>query len=202
MREVGGRYRLLDQIGEGGMARVWRAHDDVLDRIVALKLLTDENTADPQEFERARNEARCAARLAHPNVAAVYDFGTTRRGGQGAAYVVMELVEGPVLSDYLRSGPLNWRFAVRVVAEIAAGLAAAHSHGIVHRDIKPGNVILTEAGAKLLDFGIAARVGEPDRLPDGNIPGTAAYLAPERLDGARSRRPSTCTASVWSSTAT
>lgn len=183
MTTLGGRYRLLEQVGAGGMARVWRAHDDVLDRVVAVKLLTDEG-ADSTELERARNEARSAGRLAHPNVAAVYDFGTSRRGLRGAAYVVMELVEGPLLVDYLRTGPLGWRFAVRVAAEVSAGLAAAHSHGIVHRDIKPSNVVLTPAGAKILDFGIAARAGEPDTLPDGTVLGTAAYMAPERQSGA------------------
>src|SRR4051794_39972878 len=127
MRTLGGRYRLVEEIGVGGMAPVWRAHDEVLDREVAVKLLTDEHSADPYEFERARNEARCAARLAHPNVAAVYDFGTSRRAGHGAAYVVMELVEGLLLNAYLYNGPMNWRLAVRVCAEVSAGLAAAHS---------------------------------------------------------------------------
>src|SRR5689334_13123392 len=183
MRTLGGRYRLLEQIGVGGMAPVWLAHDEVLDRNVAVKLLTHEDTADPHDFERAQNEARSAARLAHPNVAAVYDFGTSRRGLQGTAYVVMELVEGPLLSGYLRDGPLPPRFAVRVAAEVCAGLVAAHRQGIVHRDIKPGNVVLTPTGAKILDFGIAARTGAPDRAPDGSVEGTAAYMAPERQAG-------------------
>lgn len=184
MQTLGGRYRLLEQIGSGGMARVWRAHDEVLDRTVAVKLLTAEDTVDPDEFEQAHNEARCAARLAHPNVAAVYDFGTSRRGGRGAAYVVMELVGGTLLTDHLRSRPMNWQFAVRVCAEVSAGLAAAHSQQIVHRDIKPANVVLTQTGAKILDFGIAARIGEPDQFADGSVPGTAAYMAPERQDRA------------------
>jgi serine/threonine protein kinase, bacterial len=153
----------------------------VLDRVVAVKLLTDDQCVDPRDVERARAEARFGARLAHPNVAAVYDFGTSRRGGRGAAFVVMELLDGMLLGNRLDRGPLNWRFAVRVCAEISAGLAAAHSQGIVHRDIKPGNVVLTEAGAKLLDFGIAAFVGEPDRLADGTVLGTSGYMAPERF---------------------
>jgi len=164
------------------MATVWRAHDEVLDRIVAVKLLTDDQCADPRDIERARTEARYGARLAHPNVAAVYDFGTSRRGGRGAAYVVMELLDGRLLSDHLDHGPLTWRYAVRVCAELSAGLAAAHSQGIVHRDIKPANVVLTETGAKLLDFGIAARVGDDDRLADGTVLGTSGYMAPERFD--------------------
>jgi eukaryotic-like serine/threonine-protein kinase len=180
-RILSGRYRLVEQIGVGGMARVWRAHDDILDRTVAVKLLTPEHTADPEAFARARNEARCAARIAHPNVAGVYDFGTTRRGRQGAAYLVMELVRGPLLSDYLREGPLHPAYAVRVCAEVSAGLAAAHGQGIVHRDIKPANIILTPTGAKILDFGIATRIGDNDHPIDGVVLGTPAYLAPERL---------------------
>jgi len=181
-RALGGRYRLDEVIGTGGMARVWRAYDTVLDREVAVKMLTAEHSADPVAYHRARNEARFNARLAHPNVAAVYDFGTSRRAGQGAAYLVMELVEGPLLSDYLQRGPLDWGFAARVCAEVAAGLSAAHTRGIVHRDIKPANVVLTRAGAKLLDFGIATTAGEPDHTPEGEILGTVAYMAPERLD--------------------
>jgi serine/threonine-protein kinase len=115
-------------------------------------------------------------------VAAVYDFGTSRRGGRGAAYVVMELVEGALLSERLDRGPLNWRFAVRVGAELSAGLSAAHGQGIVHRDIKPANLVLTESGAKLLNFGIAARVGDDDQMADGTVLGTSGYMAPERFD--------------------
>ena len=183
MRTLGGRYRLDEEIGVGGMARVWRAYDQVLDREVAVKLLTAEHASDPRNFERARNEARFAARLAHPNVAAVYDFGTSLRGGRGTAYLVMELLDGPLLSDRLRRGPLDWRFAARIGAEVSAGLAAAHGRDIVHRDVKPGNIALTPTGAKLLDFGIAAGAGEPDRIVGHSIVGTAAYIAPERLQG-------------------
>jgi serine/threonine-protein kinase len=181
MRTLGGRYRLDEEIGVGGMARVWRAYDHVLDREVAVKLLV--TAGDSSAFERARNEARHAARLAHPNVAAVYDFGTSQRGGRGTAYLVMELLGGPLLSDRLRRGPLDWHFAARVAAEVSAGLAAAHGHDIVHRDVKPGNIALTPTGAKLLDFGIAAGAGEADRIVGHTIVGTAAYIAPERLQG-------------------
>jgi eukaryotic-like serine/threonine-protein kinase len=181
VRVLGGRYRLQRKLGEGGMASVWAAHDEVLDRPVALKLLTPEHTADDDAFERARNEARNGARFAHPNVVAVYDFGTSRRSGRGTAYLVMELVEGEPLDTVMLAGPLDWRVAGRVCAEIGAGLAAAHTHGIVHRDVKPANVVLTPSGAKLFDFGVAARVGDPDQRPDGTLLGTPAYLAPERL---------------------
>jgi serine/threonine protein kinase len=182
MRTLGGRYRLEEQIGAGGMASVWRGHDEVLDREVAVKLLSGKH-ADTLTFDRARNEARYAARLSHPNVANVYDFGTSLRGGRGEAYLVMELVDGPRLSDELYRGPLGWRYAARICAEVCAGLAAAHSHDIVHRDIKPGNVVLTPAGAKILDFGIAARTGQSDRPAGNTVLGTAAYIAPERLQG-------------------
>jgi serine/threonine-protein kinase len=182
MRTLGGRYRLEEEIGSGGMGAVWRGHDQVLDRAVAVKLLSGKH-ADAQTFERARNEARCAARLSHPNVANVYDFGTSLRGGRGEAYLVMELVDGPRLADELQRGPLDWRYAARISAEVCAGLAAAHGSQIVHRDIKPGNVVLTPAGAKILDFGIAARVGQPDRPLGNTVLGTAAYIAPERLQG-------------------
>ncbi|WP_184842405.1 serine/threonine-protein kinase [Allocatelliglobosispora scoriae] len=180
---MGGRYRLQQQIGQGGMAAVWQAYDTVLERVVAVKLLTPEHTQDAHAYDRAHNEARYAARIGHPNVAAVYDFGTSRRAGLGAAYLVMELIEGPRLVDYLRQGPMDWRFAVKVCAEVAAGLAAAHGHGIVHRDIKPANVVITPAGAKILDFGIAAMTGTPDRNADGSMVGTAGYMAPERVEG-------------------
>ncbi|MEU7874823.1 serine/threonine-protein kinase [Dactylosporangium sp. NPDC049140] len=182
MRFLGGRYRLRRKLGEGGMASVWAAHDEVLDREVAVKLLTPEHTADREAFDRARNEARSGARFAHPNVVSVYDFGTSRRAGRGTAYLVMELVEGQPLDAVMSEGPLDWRVAGRVCAEIGAGLAAAHGHGIVHRDIKPANVVLTPAGAKILDFGVAARTGQPDHLPDGTLLGTPSYLAPERLE--------------------
>ncbi|MFI5909234.1 serine/threonine-protein kinase [Dactylosporangium sp. NPDC051541] len=182
MRFLGGRYRLRRKLGEGGMASVWEAHDEVLDRQVAVKLLTPEHTADIDAFERARNEARSGARFAHPNVVAVYDFGTSRRAGRGTAYLVMELVEGQSLDRVMLDGPLDWQVAGRVCAEVGAGLAAAHGHGVVHRDIKPANVVLTASGAKILDFGVAARIGQPDQLPDGTLMGTPAYLAPERLE--------------------
>ncbi|GGM08009.1 hypothetical protein GCM10007977_006330 [Dactylosporangium sucinum] len=190
---MGGRYRLQRKLGQGGMATVWQAHDEVLDRTVAVKLLTPEHTADPDAFDRARNEARSGARFAHPNVVSVYDFGTSKRSGRGTAYLVMELVEGQPLDGVIRSGPLDWQVAGRVCAEVAAGLAAAHTHGIVHRDVKPANVVLTSSGAKILDFGVAARTGDPDHLPDGTLLGTPAYLAPERLD----RGPATPAADVY-----
>ena len=181
MRVLGGRYRLESKVGVGGMGSVWQAHDGVLMRRVAVKLITDGNVAGRTAFERARHEAIAGAQFSHPNVVAVYDFGTSRRAGRGTAFLVLEFVDGVLLSDQLHATRLDWRIAVRVCAEVSAGLAAAHAAGIVHRDIKPVNVVLTDAGAKILDFGVAATIGRPDPLGDGFVVGTPAYIAPERL---------------------
>jgi serine/threonine protein kinase len=186
MRTVGGRYQLVQRIGIGGMSEVWRGHDKVLDRPVAVKIMASavEGTlGEVSGVDLVRTEARSAARLAHPNVANVHDFGTSPGPGSDVPYIVMELVEGQTLSEHLAAGPLDWRIAVRICAEVAAALAAAHAEKVVHRDIKPANVILTPAGAKVLDFGIAAAVGAPDPDPDGPVMGTPAYVAPERFDG-------------------
>ncbi|GAA0530157.1 hypothetical protein GCM10010172_08610 [Paractinoplanes ferrugineus] len=158
------------------MSEVWRGHDEVLDRPVAVKVLAP---GQPHTVDIVRTEARSAARLAHPNVAGVHDFGTSA----DQPYIVMELVEGRTLGQHLVGGALDWRIAVRIGAEVAAALAAAHSEGVVHRDIKPGNIMLTPSGAKVLDFGIAATVGQADEDPDGPVMGTPAYVAPERFAG-------------------
>jgi len=184
VRTLGGRYQLEQCIGTGGMSQVWRGYDEVLARPVAVKLITADQAADDGCDERVRTEARAAARLAHPNVAGVYDFGTAAfLPGREAPYIVMELVDGATLADHLAGGPLDWHIAVRVCAEVSAALTAAHAHGIVHRDVKPANVMLTPSGAKVLDFGIATRTGECDRQPVGIVVGTPAYLAPERIGG-------------------
>ncbi|GGR51139.1 hypothetical protein GCM10010168_82340 [Actinoplanes ianthinogenes] len=178
---LGGRYRLLDELGAGGMAVVWRARDLVLGRFVAVKLMATYRFGD-----RIRDEARAAAVLSHPNIAQVYDYGETEHAGQVLRFVVMELVPGETLARRLSAGPLPPRFAMRVGAEIAAALSAAHGEGLVHRDIKPGNVILGPTGAKVVDFGIAVPV-TPDGTgaeEDTEVLGTPAYLAPERLFGA------------------
>jgi serine/threonine-protein kinase len=178
IRELAGRYRLLDRRGAGGMSEVWRAHDRVLDREVAVKVLDTDHVADPDLPQRIRIEARSAARLRHPNVVAVHDYGETE---EGAPYVVMELVDGRSLATVLRDGALPWRPAVTICAQVAAALAAAHDRAIVHRDVKPRNVMVTPDGVKLVDFGISATVGEADGV-GGEVFGTPAYLAPERPD--------------------
>ncbi|MEU5785414.1 protein kinase domain-containing protein [Micromonospora lupini] len=175
------RYVLHERIGLGGMSEVWRADDEVLGRPVAIKVLAGQLAADPQLRATIQREARAAARLTHPHVTQVYDYAeATLAGGVVVPYLVMELVEGHNLADRLRGGPLPWPEAVRVAGQIAAALAAAHRIGVVHRDVKPGNVMLTDTGAKVLDFGIAA-LGGLDSQSGEPLMGTPAYFAPERL---------------------
>jgi serine/threonine-protein kinase len=185
-----GRFALRERIGAGGMSEVWRADDKVLGRPVAVKALAVPLAADPVLRAATWREARAAAQLAHPNVTHVYDYGEAPMpGGAVLPYLVMELVDGESLADRLRSGPLPWPEAARIGAQVAAALAVAHGLGIVHRDIKPGNVMLTGGGAKVLDFGIAALAGGSD-IDSGQMVGTPAYAAPERLRGAPVAPPS------------
>lgn len=176
---LGGRYQLVSELGRGGTAVVWRAHDEVLNRAVAIKLLAGKYAANEHSRARIRDEARAAANLSHPNIAQVYDFGESDDHGTPVSYVVMELINGPTLAQRVKEGPLEPRAAFRICGEVAAALAAAHAHGLVHRDVKPANVMVTPARAKVVDFGIAATAG-PGR-PDDILFGTPAYLAPERL---------------------
>jgi eukaryotic-like serine/threonine-protein kinase len=178
------RYVLVELIGSGGMSHVWHALDEVLGRPVALKTLDAALHAEPALCTAIRREARAAASIAHPNVTQVFDFGEERLPDGGAApYLVMELLVGQNLAARLRSGPLPWQEAVAVCAGVASALSAAHRLGVVHRDIKPANVVLTDSGAKVVDFGIAAVTAGPDG--DGEAPraGTPAYVAPEVLTG-------------------
>ncbi|WP_159079325.1 serine/threonine-protein kinase [Plantactinospora sp. BC1] len=178
------RYRLIDRIGAGGMSVIWRARDEVLDRVVAVKVLAASLAADAKFREMVREEARAAAQLVHPHVTAVHDYGETLGPDGGiTAFVVMELLTGEELKAELTAGPLPWPTAVEICAQVAEALAAAHRLGIVHRDITPANIMMTATGAKVLDFGIATQVGAPDEDEDGETFGTPAYVAPERLDG-------------------
>ncbi|MGX6601157.1 serine/threonine-protein kinase [Micromonosporaceae bacterium Da 78-11] len=179
------RYRLVERLGAGGMSVVWRGFDEVLGRQVAVKVLPPSTSADPSFRRRLRAEAQAAARLSHPHITNVYDYGeATTVDGEPVPYVVMELIDGESLAAVLaRTRRLPWQAAVRISAEVAAALAAAHSRGIVHRDVTPANVMLTSSGAKVVDFGISALIGENDIDPDGSLLGTPAYLAPERLEG-------------------
>ncbi|MFI7547912.1 protein kinase [Actinoplanes sp. NPDC049599] len=182
---LAGRYRLVERLGAGGMSVVWRGFDEVLGRQVAVKVLPPSTSTDPSFRRRLRAEAQAAARLSHPHITNVYDYGeATTVDGEPVPYVVMELVDGESLAAVLaRSRRLPWPAAVRISSEVAAALAAAHARGIVHRDVTPANVMLTPGGAKVVDFGISALIGENDIDPDGSLLGTPAYLAPERLEG-------------------
>ncbi|WP_229073243.1 serine/threonine-protein kinase [Actinoplanes sp. DH11] len=179
---IAGRYRLVEQLGHGGMSVVWRAEDDVLGRQVAVKVLSPRLAADIRLLSQLRAEARAAGGLRHPMVVEVYDYGETAYQGQILPYVVMELVEGRTMSELLSGNRIPWRLAVLVCAQVAAALAAAHARGVVHRDVKPGNVMVSSSGVKLVDFGISAAVGEMDGA-NGQLLGTPAYLAPERIRG-------------------
>jgi hypothetical protein len=177
---LGGRYRLRSRLAAGGMGAVWAAEDLVLGREVAVKLLGEALATDRLAALRLRREARAAGRLVHPAIARVLDLGEDG----GRPYLVMELLHGESLAARLaRAGPLAPAEAVRVVAVAADALEVAHRAGIVHRDIKPGNVFVTSGGdVKLLDFGIASATGD-SALTGGDLLGTPAYLAPERVLG-------------------
>ncbi|MEV6344973.1 protein kinase [Actinoplanes sp. NPDC051851] len=180
-RKLGGRYRLEKELGRGGMAVVWRATDEVLNRQVAVKVLAGRYTRDERFRERILHEARASATLSHPNIAQIYDFGESGDDGTPVPYVVMELINGPTLQQRIARGPLPPRTVFRICGEVALALAAAHEDGLVHRDIKLANVMVTPSGAKVVDFGIAAVAGPA--APDEGLLGTPAYLAPERLTG-------------------
>jgi hypothetical protein len=180
-RLLADRYRLIEQVGQGGTSVVWRAHDDVLDRPVAVKMLSCVDDAPLRR--RLRNEARACGRLNHPRIAQVFDYGETGTAGtEVTPYIVMELVDGEPLSHRLSDGAaFGWMAAASIAGHVADGLRAAHACGLVHRDVKPSNIMLTRHGVKLVDFGICAAVGSPDSDEDGRVRGTPAYLAPERL---------------------
>ncbi|MET7671577.1 serine/threonine-protein kinase [Micromonospora luteifusca] len=178
------RYQVESRLGAGGMSVVWRAWDRVLERAVAVKVLAGAQAAARGARQRIQAEARAAAGLWHPHVTSVYDYGEhTDAAGHHVSYVVMELLPGQTLSQQLAAGPLPPAAAMRTCAQVAEALAAAHERNLVHRDIKPSNVMLTPAGVKVLDFGIATTAGRPELEADGQLLGTAAYLAPERLAG-------------------
>nr|BFE59921.1 hypothetical protein GCM10020063_044470 [Dactylosporangium thailandense] len=185
MSTIARRYRLVSQAGSGGMAEVWRAVDTRLDRTVAVKLLLPELAGSARARERAVTEAKAAARINHPNVAAIHDAGHRARGlGRAVPYLVMEYVDGETLDHRLRGpGAVPWREAVRIAAQVADGLAAAHRHRVVHRDIKPGNIMLTRSGVKVVDFGLASIIGAADGRAARVLLGTPEYMAPEQLRG-------------------
>jgi serine/threonine-protein kinase len=186
-KEVAGRYRLDQRLGAGGMSTVFMALDTVLERPVAVKLLA-EHLADDEAFvARFRREALAAARLQHPNIVQVFDSGLDEPSGRH--YIVMEYVEGPSCADMIRDqGVLDVAESVHIVRDACHGLDYAHRAGVVHRDVKPGNLLISNdtGAAKLADFGIA-KAAEQTRITQvGSVLGTAAYLSPEQATGAES----------------
>ncbi len=176
-----GRYQIVRHLARGGMAEVYLARDLLLDRPVALKVLFPEFASDHSFVERFRREARAAANLNHPNIVSIYDWGEE----DGTYFIVMEYVDGLTLRDVIRrQGPLLATRAAEIGADIAAGLHFAHVNGVVHRDVKPGNVIITASQVKVTDFGIA-RAGDPAEslTQAGAVMGTATYFSPEQAQG-------------------
>src|SRR5215831_12202288 len=179
---IAGRYRLEGRIAFGGVGEVWRAVDLALGRPVAVKLLRAEYAQHAEVLVRFRAEARHAGSVSHPGIAQVYDYGEA--GAADSPYLVMELVDGPSLAGVLAAGPLDAAATMDVLAQAAAGLQAAHAAGLVHRDVKPGNLLVGPAGrVKITDFGIAHATGSAPITQAGALVGTPAYLAPERVAG-------------------
>jgi Tol biopolymer transport system component len=189
-----GPYEILTAAGAGGMGEVYRAKDTRLDRIVAVKVLPEPVLRDPGRRQRLEREARSVSSLSHPHICTLHDIGSQ----DGVDYLVMEFLEGETLAERLAKGPLPMAQVLRHAVEIAGALDAAHRHGVVHRDLKPGNIMLTRAGAKLLDFGLAR--ADPEAAPgasglsatpthtrpltaEGTVVGTVQYMAPEQLEG-------------------
>ena len=192
---LSGRYRLQRLIATGGMGQVWEAVDTRLGRRVAVKVLKAEYSTDPEFVERFRAEARTVAMLNHPGIAAVYDYGETDIDGEGrTAYLVMELVNGEPLNSVIkRTGRLSLRHALDMLEQTGRALQVAHAAGLVHRDVKPGNILITPTGqVKLTDFGIAKAVdaapGHPDRHGDGHRPVHRARAGPRPRRHRRQRR--------------
>src|SRR6201996_310546 len=178
---LSGRYRLESRIGSGGMSTVYRAHDETLERFVAIKLMNREVATDSDQLERFRREARAVARLSHQNIVHVIDAGED----EGRPYIVLEYIDGETLKERIRRlGRLPIPEAVAYCVEIARALGAAHANQVVHRDVKPQNVLIDHEGtAKVTDFGIARTLEEQGLTADGRVLGTTDYVSPEQALG-------------------
>ncbi len=173
-----GKYRLVELIGRGGMGEVWKAFDTATRRVVAVKVLPAQLAADPTFEERFRHEAFAAAGLNNPHVVPIHNFGEI----EGRLYVDMRLIEGQDLENVLSDGPMEPARAVKIIQQIASALNAAHKIGLVHRDVKPSNILVAEDDfSYLIDFGIARAAGETKLTATGNVVGTWPYMAPERF---------------------
>ena len=177
------RYELEELVGSGGMSSVYRAHDRLLDRKVALKVLHEQYTGDAEHVGRFRHEARAVATLSHPNIVTVIDRGEH----DGRQFIVLEYVDGENLKELIRRGPVPVATAVELAIQISQGLAFAHQQGLVHRDVKPQNVLLDGDGqAKVTDFGIARSLDVQHGMTQtGTVLGTSDYIAPEQAQGQR-----------------
>ena len=175
-----GRYEILDRVASGGQGTVYRARDTVLDRIVALKVINQSTEDDPAYLEALQREARLAARLDHPNITRVHDFQVE----DGIPYIVMEFIPDALDRQLRGSERLPWRRAVEIGLQTSRALQHAHDQGVVHRDIKPQNILLRETGAAALsDFGIARAFASSTRSQTAGVMGTPAYMAPEQWAG-------------------
>ena len=178
---LGNRYEILEKIGEGGMATVYKARCNILKRYVAVKVLRDEFTTDEEFIKRFNTEAQAAASLTHPNIVSIYDVGHE----DNIYYIVMELVQGKTLKEIInQDGVLPWKWSVNIAIQVASALETAHRNNIVHRDIKPHNIIITEDGiAKVTDFGIAKAVSNSTITAFGTTIGSVHYFSPEHARG-------------------
>ena len=182
-RVLGRRYEIISEIGSGGMANVYKARDQKLDRLVAIKVLKQEFTMDNTILEKFRKEALAAGGLNHPNIVSVYDMGHEL----GSEYIVMELIDGITLKEYIRKrGHLTSEEIIKISIRVAEALKAAHENGIIHRDIKPQNIMVTPSGeVKVTDFGIAKGVSSTTVTASGETLGSVHYLSPEQARGSK-----------------
>jgi len=179
---VAGKYKIIEELGRGGMGVVYKAEDIKLQRTVALKFLPAQWTSDPEARERFVQEARAASGLDHPNICTIYEIGETE---DGHMYIAMACYEGESLREKIKKGPLEQKEALNIAIQVALGMAKAHQKGIVHRDIKPANILITPDGiAKILDFGLAKLAGQVKLTREGTTVGTVAYMSPEQARGA------------------